>query len=288
MFQSTVSLLRIKHWLKNLFVFLPILFSGELTNITILTMAISVFFSFSFMASAVYAFNDIIDAEDDRKNPRKKDRPVTSGELSKRYAAGVAICLCILSLVLADSLSEQLIRILLIYLGMSLLYCVTLKNIVILDVMVIAIGYVLRILAGASVSQLAPSHWILMTTFFLALFLGFSKRRAEFAFDSESLLSQRKVFKDYTIGMLDQILSATMSITIICYSLYASSDYVRTRFQTDNLIYTVPFVVFGVFYYFQQMQVAKKGEDPADMLLHNRPTLVNLIIWVIICVLIIY
>ena len=158
-----------------------------------------------------------------------------------------------------------------------------------LAILFIAFGFVLRIFGGATVSTVMPSNWIIMTTFFLALFLGFGKRRSEiYVYHSKDFTSQREVLKQYSCEMLDQILSSIMAITILCYSLYASTDYVKLRFGTDHLVYTVPFVVFGRFRYFQLLHLKGKGEDPVEMLIKDKITLINVCLWALTCVLIIY
>jgi len=288
MIKSIITLLRPKHWLKNIFVFLPLLFSNELTDIYRVTLAIGAFLSFCFVASSIYAFNDVLDIEYDKKHQKKKNRPIASGDISKQAALIVSASLLLLGFLLASVINIKLSAIILIYLIINLLYTTILKNIVILDVMLIASGYVLRMFAGASVSSQEPSHWIIMTTFFLALFLGFAKRRTELASRSEDMVSQRMVLREYSESMLDHILASTMAVTIICYSLYASSEYVVMRFGTGNFIYTIPFVVFGVFHYFQRVKIAKEGEDPAEVLIKDKPTLINLLLWAAVCIFIIY
>ncbi len=283
-----IQLLRPKHWLKNLFVFLPLIFSGELTDFIKLAKGLGIFAAFSLMASAIYAFNDVMDADFDRRHDQKKNRPIAAGIISQKDALAIALVLFVLSLVLSSFISARLARILLLYAGMNVLYSLKLKNFVILDVMIISIGFVLRMLSGATISSFPPSHWILLLTFFLSLFLGFAKRRTELVYSARHSLHQRQVLTQYSPRFLDQILSTTMAVTILCYGIYTTSDYVQQKFHTDRLIYTTPFVIFGIFYYFQQVLLARKGEDPTEILTRDRPTLLNLLLWVLSCIFIIY
>ena len=253
-----------------------------------MAMTTGVFLSFCLMASGIYAFNDVLDVDNDRRHPRKRKRPVALGTIPKSTAIAISGLLVIMSLGLAKAISFKTVAVLLIYFIANVLYSLKLKEIVILDVILIAAGYVLRMFAGATISSQVPSHWIILTTFFLSLFLGFAKRRAELSFLFAQWGPQRSVLSEYSRSLLDHILASTMAVTIICYSLYASSDYAQLRFHTDKLIYTIPFVVFGIFRYFQQMKMAKKGEDPTEVLLTDKPTWINLILWAIACILIIY
>lgn len=288
MISSIITLLRPRQWFKNFFVFLPIIFSQELTDPQKANAILGVFVSFCLVSSAIYAFNDVIDVRRDKLHPHKKKRPIASGKITPFLGLIISVIMLLLGMMFAVITSGKLVSVLLIYVLFSVGYALKLKEVVILDVMIIAAGYVLRILAGASVSSQSPSHWILMSAFFLSLFLAFAKRRAELSHRSPHIKLQRSVLNQYSKTMLDHILASTMAVTIMCYSLYASSDYVRTRFGTDSLIYTIPFVVFGIFHYFQRLKMTKSGEDPTEVLLSDKTTLVNVLLWAGVCVLIIY
>lgn len=283
-----VQLLRPRHWVKNLFIFLPPLFSEELTNSHNWLSYISTFLAFCMLASAVYAMNDALDAEQDRQHPHKRTRPVAAGQLTKRSALLTAGVLFVAALAWAYALHKTLFGIMLIYAANNVAYSWRLKHVVILDVMMIAFGFILRMLAGAVFITKPFSPWVFLCTFFLALFLGFAKRRAELSTLVAESWSHQLVLNHYTSYLLDQLLSALMAITILCYSLYASSDYTRERFHSTALLYTIPFVVYGIFRYFQQVQLGNKGEDPGELLFSDTPTLVNILLWGLACFYIIY
>jgi len=287
-FRTCGELARPRQWVKNLFVLLPPLFAGDLPHFEKYPAVLGAFLSFCLLSSAVYAFNDVLDADEDRRHPEKKSRPVASGRMAGRHALLLSALLLGASSLLAWAASGQLLEILSLYAAINAAYSFKLKRAAFVDVMCIAAGFVLRMLAGAAVSSVPPSSWILLTTFFLALFLAFAKRRAELTALRGHSPQAREVLQEYTPAMLDQILTALMAMTILCYSLYTTSDYTLRRFGTESLIFTVPFVVYGLFRYFQQVQVAARGESPTEILLADRPTLVNIILWGLACSWIIY
>lgn len=281
-----LSLIRPRQWLKNTFIFLPALFGGDLADPRRWMQSLLAFLFFSLNASAVYAFNDVLDAAEDRLHPAKRQRPVAAGRLSGRAALGLAALLLTAALSGAFSLRRELGWVLGAYTALNLGYTAGLKRVVILDVMIIAFGFILRLLAGAAVCTVAPSHWIVLTTFFLALFLGFAKRRCELV--NEAASGSRSVLKEYTPALLHHLLASLMGITILCYSLYAISTLTISRFGGEKMAWTIPFVVFGLFRYYQQLHLKNSGESPTDVLLHDRATLVNLLLWGAACSLIIY
>lgn len=250
--------------------------------------AVGIFASFCLLSSGVYIFNDIIDAGYDKNHPNKKNRPLAADKISKQAAFLVSCVLIGGAFLSIANIYRPCVWIFAVYLANNIVYSLKLRDIAILDVMSIAVGFILRLLAGASVSSVRPSHWILLTTFFLALFLGFAKRRAEFFVQTENNSQVRLALGGYTRSMLDDILTTLMAVIILCYSLYATSDYAIERFKTENLIYTIPFVIFGVLRYFQRIHLTGQLGDPTEMLIKDKPTLVNLTLWAVVCILIIY
>jgi 4-hydroxybenzoate polyprenyltransferase len=213
---------------------------------------------------------------------------VAAGRLTKQGALLIGGVLGSVALTWAYMMHITLFWIMLAYTINNLVYSLILKHVVILDVMMIAVGFILRMLAGAVFITTSLSSWVFLCTFFLALFLGFAKRRGELSTLMAASASHRAVLNQYTQHMLDQMLTALMAITILCYSLYVCSDYAKERFHTDKLICTIPFVVYGIFRYFQQVQLNSKCEEPVEILLTDMHTLVNVLLWTIACILIIY
>jgi len=289
MLKSIICLIRPKHWIKNIFVFLPVLFSLELKNIDQIGKSSFVFACFCLIASSIYSFNDVIDVNKDRLHSIKKKRPVASGEIKIRDALCISFILFTIGLSLAYFFNRGLFWILLLYTFTNLLYTLKVKNVVILDVIFIAFGFVYRILGGATVSTILPSNWIIMTTFFLALFLGFAKRRSEiYIHSSRDFTLQRDVLSQYSHKMLDLLLSSVMVVTVLCYSLYTSTNYVTLRFGNNYLVYTIPFVVFGMYRYFHLIHHAEKGENPVEILINDKLMFINMCFWIITCTIIIY
>ena len=286
--QAVLRLLRPHQWVKNTFVFVPTLFSGRVFDPSVLGRTFVVFLAFCAASSAVYAFNDVMDVDTDRRHPKKRLRPVASRKLSARAASRIALALAASALGAAFVIDRAVFAIVALYLVLSFAYSMVLKRLSILDVLVIAIGFVLRMLAGAAVSTVPPSHWILLTTFFLSLFLGFSKRRSELANANGNGALQRPVLQHYTIAMLDPLIVGLMGMTILSYSLYTVSDYAIERFRTDALVYTVPFIVYGLLRYFQMLVVCREGEDPSVILLKDRPIWICILLWGLLCAWIVY
>lgn len=280
------KLMRLKQWLKNIFVIFPLLFGNNLASKEGLLMAVILFLIFSINASAVYALNDALDVEKDREHPKKCKRAVASGAISPTAAVAFSLLLFSAAFISASLINLKLLYILAIYGGMNIFYSLLLKRIVILDVMIIALGFIWRIAFGSVMASGYPSQWILLTTFFLALFLALIKRRSEILkLDSSA---SRAVLKEYSPQMVDQLLAALMGITILTYGLYAISSETVHRFDGEYMGLTIPFVVFGIFRYYQQTHLKNSGESPADVLLKDKPILVNICLWLITCLVIVY
>tara|TARA_B100001250_G_scaffold403651_1_gene418491 strand:- start:148 stop:1047 length:900 start_codon:yes stop_codon:yes gene_type:complete len=295
MFDSLIKIVRPHHWVKNVIVFIPIFFSTHLLEFTVLFETFMVFISFCLVASSIYCLNDVIDREYDSTHPTKSLRPVASGLISVRHALVLSFSLLMFSLIIGYFISFFTIIVLFSYFVNNVLYSLFLKNYALIDVMMISFGFILRMLAGTTTIDDPLSEWIILTTFFLSLFLGFSKRFAEL---SSSLNSQssneihkgkvvRKSLAFYSIESLDSMMVSLMSITIICYSLYTVSDTAYLKFGNNYLTFTIPFVVYCMFFYYNTVRVKNDVEDPMVELLSSKNILISGLLWIIACLIII-
>jgi 4-hydroxybenzoate polyprenyltransferase len=288
MVKDLIQLLRVKQWNKNLFVFAALVFSRRLFHLEDVLLTAGGFGLFSLAASALYIFNDIRDAEADRRHPQKKSRPIASGRVSTGTASVIAIILGAAALGGAFALDRGFWSVLAIYVILNLAYSALLKQVVIIDVMVIAAGFVLRVLAGAAVISVSPSSWLVICTILLALFLAFGKRRQEIVMLGDEADSHRPVLEHYSTYFLDQMMAVVTASTVISYMLYTVSEDTYKFFGTRHLLWTTPFVLYGIFRYLYLVHRKEKGGDPAELMFGDKPLLINIVLWVIACVLIIY
>lgn len=258
--------MRPKQWVKNGFVFTGLLFSNEYNNPALIPKVILTFIAFCLVSSCVYTFNDIYDCESDKLHSKKKFRPIASGEVTVQQAAWLSFFLGVVGLLLGYCVSLTVLALLAVYIVINIFYTYWLKNVVILDVFCISAGFMLRIMAGTLGVGIPPSKWLLLCGMTVTLFLGFAKRRAELLIRAPE---RREVLRKYSGTMLDQILAICATSSIITYSLYTmSADTIRIH-QTDNLIYTVPFVIYGLFRYIYLLHKRKQGEDPSQDLFRD-------------------
>ena len=283
-----VRLMRPHQWIKNLAIFVPVIFSFNLFNGVIVVASIIGFLSFCVVSSSAYGMNDLLDAESDRRHPKKRMRPVASGAISKSGALIFSLALLATGLVLAYRANEWLTLIVAAYWASNLLYSLVLKRVVLLDVMTIGFGFVLRVIGGTVISLVSPSSWLLLATFFLALFLALGKRREELRLQFTGDGSTRLVLAEYDTAIIDQLLPVMAGLVIIVYSLFSISEYATARFGSNLIIYTVPFVVYGLFRYIYLLHRSAEGEDPSLLLLGDRPMMVCVTLWALACVAIIY
>lgn len=276
--QKYLKLIKFDHWIKNLLVFAPLFFSLQFSSENF-AKSLFAFLSFSLIASSVYIINDLFDIESDRKHFRKKLRPLALGEVGKKEVLVVFFILFFAGLAIAFTIPNNFFYIIVSYFLLNILYSKWLKKIPIIDVMVIAAGFVLRIMAGASAILVAVSHWIIVCTFFGALLLGFGKRKNEIDIFKEKSSRYRNVLLSYEKNFLNQLIGLTSGITIISYLLYTMDSETIKHFNTQNLLYTVPFVVFGVFRYFQIIYTTSSGEDPTKIFVKDRSMRFNLLLW---------
>lgn len=280
--------LRVRQWVKNLLVLAPLVFSRSLFAPNAVASALAAFTLFCLMSSSVYLLNDIQDYERDRLHPDKRRRPIAAGEIGLNQALTAAVLLLVFTLGGAWLLSEQFTLILLAYWLINMAYSTWLKHQVILDVFSIAAGFVLRIFGGGVAIHVEVSHWLLLCTTLLALFLGFTKRRHELLILGDDAHSHRIVLAEYNPHFLDMIIAIVTSATLMCYALYTVSEDTVRRFNTEGLLLTIPFVLYGIFRYLYLTYHKNLGGDPTETLLKDLPTLVNLLLWGLVAAVIVY
>jgi 4-hydroxybenzoate polyprenyltransferase len=283
------NLLRVPQWIKNFFVFVPLVFSQHLFDQNYVKLSVLGFIIFSLTSSSIYIINDLIDINEDKVHPTKKFRPITAGLISKSKAIVVAAILVVILFSLLPFTNVYFGITTIAYFTITILYSVGLKNIVILDVFTIAVGFILRILGGAFIINVEISSWLMLTTMFISLFLAVMKRRSELKHvTGEDSASTRKVLVHYSTNFLDQMSTVTSAGVIICYALYTVSQRTVSIFKTEHLIYTTPFVVFGIFRYMYLVYIGKKGENTSELLLSDLPMIVNILLYIVTVVAIIY
>ena len=281
--RDVIQLLRPQQYVKNLFVLVGLLFNGN-WNADIVLLAVTAFCSFCLASSAVYVFNDILDVNADREHPTKRNRPLPRSVMSLSTARLIALGLALGAGLLASLISAAAVAIIAVYIGVNLGYSFRMKHVVILDVFVIAFGFMLRIFMGTTGIGILPSHWLLLCGFMLTLFLGFAKRRAELLVLEQTGITDRqtlrKVLDDYTPQLIEQFLGVTAACTIITYSLYTVNPDTVQRFGTSALIFSVPLVVYGIFRYLFIVHQHGLGNDTSRDLLSDSHLLVTVVVWV--------
>ena len=284
-----IKLIRVPQWIKNFFVFVPLLFSQHIFNKTYFLPVLAAFFMFCIVSSIVYIFNDIVDIEADRAHPTKKNRPLPSGLISIQNAVITIIVLAALLGLFLPALNANFRIFLLSYFLLNIFYTYIFKHMVLLDVFSLALGFMLRVMAGAYVISVEVSSWLILTTMFISLFLGVMKRRSELILiNDEPNKSTRKVLASYSLNFTDQMSTIAAAGVIICYALYTVSERTIKVFNTDNMIYTTPFVVFGIFRYMFLVYMNKKGENTVDIMLTDIPMIINVVLYILAIILIIY
>lgn len=285
---NIIKSLRPRQWIKNLLIFAGLIFSQNLFNIHMVSETILAFFIFCIVSGAIYILNDIIDLPFDRINPLKAKRPLASGKLSVTCAKLTVSVLIPLSLLGAYLLNHRFFIVVLSYIVLQVLYSFYLKNIPILDIFSISFGSVLRVIAGTVVINVSISSWLLICTILLALLLALSKRRYELTVFDEDARSKRKVLGEYTPYLLDQMISVVTSSVLITYSLYTMSQETVERFGNRYLVVTVPFVLYGIFRYLYLIYRKGLGDSPEGIFLLDRPLLIDIVLWIISVLLVIY
>ena len=290
--KNIVILLRPQQWLKNGFIFIPLFFDHKLTDWYCLCSAILAFFAYSFAASAIYCLNDLIDVEADRKHPKKCKRPIAAGVISKVQALLlVALCLGVafaIASMLEGNAQWKVIGILGLYIVMNIAYCLKLKQMAIVDVFIIAVGFVLRIFVGGFATGVVLSQWIVLMTFLLALFLAFAKRRDDVVIYEDTGVLARKNVNRYNLPFMNQVIGVVSSITMVCYIMYTVDPGVMERMGSRYVYITSVFVLAGIIRYLQLTIVDVKSGSPTKVLMKDRFVQCSIIGWIITFVLIIY
>lgn len=284
--KNILSLIRVKHYVKNGLIFIPLIFSLNFMKANLLINEILAFVSFSLSASFVYVINDIADREKDKLHPTKKNRPIAAGSISIPQALLIAVVLIILSLWTAYLLNVKSVIIVTFYLITNLLYSFWLKNVPIVDVSVIALGFLLRVLIGGTAIYVPISKWLLLTIMTLSFYLGFAKRRNEMSKVSKTN-ETRKVLREYNLSFLDKAMNSMMTLSIAFYALWAIDEQVVQALNSDKLIMTVPFVLIGMFRYSLIVEGDSYG-DPTDVILSDRLLQLVILGYMIFVIILIY
>jgi len=287
MVSAILKTMRPKQWVKNIVIFAALIFDRQLTKVTSLLPTLAGFFLFCFITGAVYIINDLADLEADRKHPKKRFRPLAAGVLPVRVAQAAAIILLLLAFPLAYWLSREFAAVAAVYFLLNLAYSKWLKHIPLIDVLSIAAGFVLRVIAGVVLIEVERfSPWLYVVTTLGALYLGFGKRRAELALLAGDANAHRRVLNGYTLPFLDQLITIVSSTTIIAYSLYTFSA--PNLPPNHTMMLTIPFVIYGIFRYLYLVQVEHKGGAPEDLAFTDHPLQLVILLWGLAVLIIFY
>jgi len=280
--------LRPRHWIKNMFIFLPLIFGRKLFILSAILKATAAFFLFSMAAAAAYLINDIVDLEKDKLDPTKGLRPIASGKVGIKQALATSLVLIILSVTFSFILNVYLGWVIIAYLLLNFIYTKILKEIVIIDAFCISSFFLLRIIAGSVIEDIIPSHWLIFMTALLALFLAFIKRRQELKLFETNAVIHRQVLIKYNAYFIDQMIAVIMSSIVAVYMLYTIDRRTVAELGSNHLIYSIPFVYYGIFRYLYLVHRHGKGEDPTLILFSDTKMQINLILWIIVCIAVIY
>ncbi len=282
------KILRPTQWAKNLVVFAGIIFARHLNNTADLAKVVQAFFIFTLVASGNYIINDIFDVFEDRLHPRKARRPLAAGLISPSTASWIGSMLIIAGLVWAFAADRRLFLLIVAYSVAMMAYTLYLKHVVILDVLTLALGFVIRAAAGAAVINVEISSWLIICTILLSLFLAISKRRFELILLEDNAPAHRPALSYYSPVLLDQMIAVVTSATLVSYCLYTLSTETVAKFGTKNLVFTIPFVIYGIFRYLYIIYKKGLADAPERALYRDGPLLVDVVLWIIACMLMIY
>lgn len=281
-FHAFMREMRVPQWTKNILVFAALLFSGEIFAWHAAFLSVELFFAFSFVASGVYFFNDLVDYETDRAHPKKRHRPIASGALSKRAGVCGACVLFALGLALAWQIRPLCFAIVLSYVLINLAYTVWLKHVVILDVMIIAYGFVARAVVGAVAIGAGMTTWFLLCVLFLSLFLALGKRRHELlALEENQLDEGRRVLDCYSLALIDQLMTIVTSALLMSYALFTMDSATR---NAEMMELTIPLVIYGMFYYLYVVRIKGEGGAPDEALYQEKPILIVVVLYIAVLV----
>lgn len=279
--------LRPTQWTKNLFVFAGIIFALKFFQIPLLINVVLAFLIFCALSSGIYLINDLRDIEGDQQHPTKKDRPIASGQVKLSAAVALAAFLLVFGLSAAVLLNQAFALVALLYVSLMVFYSFLLRDLVIIDVFSIAAGFVLRAVAGVVVIDVELSPWLMICTILLALFIALGKRRHELV-TLATAGAHRKILDEYSPQLLDQLISIVAGATIMAYALYTLWPQTIIKFGTANLVYSVPFVLYGIFRYMYLIYKKERGGRPEKILLTDLPLMIDLGLWILVLMLIVY
>ncbi len=285
---NVLRALRPKQWTKNLLVFAALIFAKRLGDPYSTSAAIITFVAFCLLSSSIYLVNDVRDVEEDQRHPTKRHRPIAAGLVSPSFALILAVLLAAVGIGGSFFVGQPTAIVAACYLALTLAYTVWLKHIVIIDVLAVALGYVLRAVAGAAAIQVEISPWLLICTILLALFLVLCKRRQELVMLEESAAEHRPSLGEYSSHLLDQMIAVVTASTFMSYCLYTINERTVQELGTKHLMYTVPFVIYGIFRYLYLVHQKNQGGAPDRVLLTDAPLLLNVVLYVAAVVLILY
>lgn len=283
-----IKSLRPAQWTKNLFVFAALVFAQQALIGTALLRTIAAFAVFCLLSGATYLINDVCDLEADRNHPKKSLRPIAAGRLRPRTAIAVAAVLIAGALAAGFALRPLFGAIAAVYTAVMLAYSLRLKNVVIIDVFLIAAGFVLRVIAGGVAICVPLSSWLIICMSLLALFIAFGKRRHELVFLESDAPLHRPILREYSAYLLDQMISVVAAATVIAYSLYTVSEETVAKFETRNLILTTPFVLYGIFRYLYLVHQRGQGGNPEEMIFRDKPLAADIFLWIAAVAVILY
>lgn len=282
---SIIELIRVKQWIKNFFVFGALIFSYSFLDINKVIMAIVAFILFCLASSTVYIMNDILDVEKDKVHPKKKFRPIACGRISVKEGLIIMLIIFIATFVVSYSISKSLTVILGIYIINNILYSFKVKHIVILDVISIAFGFILRVIAGGVAIGVGVSHWIVLCTFFISLFLGFEKRSNELCKLEGQANKHREILDEYSKELLSEFINVSLTCTLVTYALYTFFAYNHSYMMVTNI-----FVVYGLFRYKYLVTKLGIGGSPTEAIIADKSIIINVVLWALtsVCILLIF
>lgn len=284
-----VASLRPKQWTKNGFILIPLLFAQKIFDGPSLLLAFQAVAAFCLMTGAVYLINDLFDMESDRRHPVKRRRPLAAGLVAPRTAWAAAAALLALSMLWGYRIGTGFFSVIMIYLFIQIVYNAGLKRVVILDIFCVSSGFFLRVIGGALAIQVSSSHWLIICTTLLSMFLSLAKRRHELmTLGNGAAALHREVLGRYNIQLLDQMIAMITASTLLSYMLYCISPETVARFRSEHLIFTFPFVLYGIFRYLFLIYRRNEGDAPEKILLSDPPLLLSIAAWGLVCLLVIY
>lgn len=288
MIKDIIRSMRPHQWTKNFFIYAALIFSQNIFNLPLLLKTTIAFSAFCLISSALYVFNDLKDLDEDKLHPLKSRRPIASGKIKKSTAILIIVILGLLGFSSAFTLNKNYFIIILVYFLIQMAYSIKLKHIVILDVFVVALGFLIRVVAGGLAIEVSLSSWLLICTILLALFLALSKRRHELVLLEDGASDHRPILEEYSPYLLDQMIAVVTASTVIAYCLYTISEETVTKFGTTNLIFTVPFVLYGIFRYLYLIHQKSEGGSPEALIIKDKPLLIDIFLWIAAAVIILY